>query len=468
MTSSERPDKKDMKGRMKIPRRKARHLDPAARAKSFDEVNLGMSEEDLDQEVFRCILCKKPKCLPNCPLHNEMYKYMDLLMEGKLKEAIAVLKETNPMPAILGRVCPHPCEVTCVRGEKADPVNINQIERYLGDMERMLKKRGEIPRPTPPAGVDLGKVAVAGAGPAGLTCAYDLARKGYKVTVFERSSGPGGMLHLGIPEYRLPREVIMDFVADLESLGIELKYGSPLGKDLTPEGLLKEGFKAVFVAVGAYVGLKMGIPGEGDYEGFLDCLEFLAKVNLGDKAKPGRKVLVIGGGNSAIDAARTALRVGSDEVHIVYRRSRKEMPANDTEIEEAEEEGVKIHYLAAPVRILGENGKVTGMEVIQCELGEPDASGRRRPVPVKGSEFRIEADVIIPAISQRPDISFLPEGHGLDISKWDSFVVDEETMQTNKPGIFSGGDAVTGPATVVAAVAAGHRAAGSIDKYCRS
>jgi heterodisulfide reductase subunit A len=342
------------------------------------------------------------------------------------------------------------------------------VERYLGDLERKLKSQGELERPTPPAGVDLGPVAVIGAGPAGLTCAHDLARLGYKVTVFEASSVAGGMLRLGIPEYRLPRDVIDDFVEDLISLGIQIVYDKPLTRDFTVDSLRKDGFQAVFVAIGAYQGMEMRIPGEGEYEGFMDCLEFLRRVNLGDKSKPAERILVIGGGNSAIDAARTPLRLGCRDSNIVYRRSRAEMPANPEEVDDAEAEGVQMHYLAAPVRITGEEGKVTGMEVIRCELGEPDSSGRRRPVPIEGSEYHIAADLIVPAISQRPDLSCLPQDHGFDISRWDSFVVDEDSLETNKSGVFAGGDAVTGPATVVEAVAAGHLAAESIHRYCQS
>ena len=468
MKTDAKIDKKDMKGRMQLPRQKSRHLDPKTRAEGFDEVNKGMPEEDIEVEIFRCITCKTPKCMPKCPINNEMYKYLDLLMDGKIEEAIAVLKATNPMPAILGRICPHPCESECIRGVKNESVSINAIERYLGDMEIKLKKEGKIARPKPPKGVDMGRVAVIGAGPAGLTAAYDLGKKGYKVTVFEKSPVPGGMLYLGIPEYRLPREIIMDFITDLESLGVEFKYNTPLSNELHPRALLAQGYKAVFIGIGAYEGKKMDIPGEGEYEGFEDCIVFLGRVNLGDKRKPGRKVLVIGGGNSAIDAARTALRLGSDEVHIVYRRSRKEMPANPEEIDDAEAEGVKIHDLAAPIKSLGKDGKVSGMEVIRCELGEPDASGRRKPVPVKGSEYFIEADVIVPAISQQPDASGLPEDHGINIDKrWSSFVVNEETMQTNLPGVYAAGDAVTGPQTVVQAIAAAHKAAEAIDKHVR-
>lgn len=464
------PGEKNAAERLKIPRQPERHLDPETRIESFAEVNLGMSREAVANEVLRDVGCRNAKCSAACPIHNQIPKYLALMMEGEQEEALAVLKETNPMPAILGRICPHPCESDCVRGKKkkGEPLSIHAVERYLGDLERTLKREGKLERPRPPEGVDLGRVAVVGAGPAGLTCAHDLARKGYKVTVFEASPVAGGMLRLGIPEYRLPRDVIDDFVDDLISLGIEIHYETPLGPEFTADSLLADGFQAVFVGIGAYKGMEMRIPGEGEYEGFTDCLEFLRRVNLGDKSKPGEKLLVIGGGNSAIDAARTPLRLGCDDVNIVYRRSRAEMPANPEEIDDAEAEGVKIHYLAAPVKITGEDGKVTGMEVIRCELGEPDASGRRRPVPIEGSEYHIAADLIVPAISQRPDVSCLPRDHGFEISRWDSFVVNEETLETNKPGIFAGGDAVTGPATVVEAVAAGHLAAASIHGYCQS
>jgi len=275
------------------------------------------------------------------------------------------------------------------------------------------------------------------------------------------------MLWLAIPEYRLPRDIIQTEVDYICDLGAELKLNTPINKDYTIDDLLKDGYRAVFLGIGAHQGLKLGVPGEDDYEGFLDCIVFLRRVNLGDKTKPGRKVIVIGGGNSAIDAARTALRLGSEEVHIVYRRTVKEMPANPWEIEEAEKEGVKITYLAAPVKILGENGRVVGMRCIRMKLGKLDASGRRSPVPIPGTEFDIEADVIVPAISQQPDVSFLHEGHGLSINKWNSFDVNPRTLQTNRPEIFAGGDAVTGPATVIQAIAAGHQAAISIERFLK-
>jgi NADPH-dependent glutamate synthase beta subunit-like oxidoreductase/formate hydrogenlyase subunit 6/NADH:ubiquinone oxidoreductase subunit I len=464
------PGRKNAAERMKIARQEERHLDPETRIHSFDEVNLGLDDEAVANEVLRDVGCRNPGCSARCPIHNRIPAYLELMMEGRNEEALAVLKQTNPMPAILGRICPHPCETECVRGrkKKGAPVAIHALERHLGDLERRLKSEGRLDRPTPPEGIDLGPVAVVGAGPAGLVCAHDLARQGYRVTVFEASPVAGGMLRLGIPEYRLPRDVIDDFLADLASLGIEIRCDTPLGDDRTPDSLLGEGFQAVFLAIGAWKGIEMRIPGEGEYEGFTDCLEFLRRVNLGDRSKPAERILVIGGGNSAIDSARTPLRLDCGDVNIVYRRTRAEMPANPEEIDDAEAEGVAIHYLAAPVRITGEDGKVTGMEVIRCELGEPDDSGRRRPVPVEGSEYHIAADLIIPAISQRPDLSCLSPEHGLEISRWDSFVVDEETLETNRPGIFAGGDAVTGPATVVEAVAAGQRAAASIHRYCQS
>lgn len=459
------PGQLDPVQRIKLPRQHEQHLDPATRSSTFDEVNHGMAAEIALTEVLRCVHCQTPTCTERCPIHNRVPSYFDNLARGDLEGAIAVLRETNPMPSILGRVCPHPCEIKCVRAQKTEGASIHAVERYVGDMERKLKKEGKLARPMQPPGIDLGKVAVIGAGPAGITGAFDLAKKGYKVTIFEKSPVGGGMMHLGIPEYRLPRDVIDDVLEDLRSLNVEIRYGEGIGKDRTPQSILAEGYDAVLVSIGAYKGLSLGIPGESEYEGFIDVLEFLRRVNLGDKSLPGKKILVIGGGNSAIDGARTALRLGCTDVNIVYRRSRAEMPANPEEIEDAEKERVTMHYQVAPVRIVGENGRVTGMEVIRQELGEPDASGRRRPVPVEGSEYIIPADVIVPAISQKPDLSCLAESHGFTISKWDSFEVDT-AMATNVAGVFAAGDAVTGPATVVEAIAAAHKAAAAIDEYC--
>jgi heterodisulfide reductase subunit A len=443
--------------------------------KPYDPFNEGLTlRTAIDLQNPACalgqynILRETPVCQQSCPVGIDIRGYVGLIADGRYLEAIDLVKKRNPLPAICGRVCNHPCESQCNRGKEDEPIAIDTLKRFVADYELRLRREGKIPRPKPVPKNGLGKVAIVGAGPAGLTCAHDLAKKGYESVIFEAAPVPGGMLYLGIPEYRLPRDIILEEVEAITDLGVELRLKTPINKELTIDDLLTQGYKAIFLAIGAHKGLKLGVPGEDEYEGFLDCIVFLRRVNLGDKTKPGKRVIVIGGGNSAIDAARTALRVGSDEVYILYRRSRKEMPANPWEIEEAEHEGVKIHYLAAPVKITGEKGKVTGMECIRMELGKPDASGRRRPVPIKGSEFFIEADVIVPAISQEPDLSFLHEGHGLSINRWNSFDVDSRTMQTNRPGIYAGGDAVTGPATVIEAIAAGHKAADSIDKYLRS
>jgi len=442
--------------------------------KPFDTFNEGLTlRTAIDRENPSCplgqynIIRETPICQQTCPVGIDIRGYIGLIADGRYLEAIELIKEKNPLPAICGRVCNHPCESKCNRGKEDEPIAIDTLKRFVADYELKLRREGKLPRPKPVPRNGLGKVAIVGAGPAGLTCAHDLAKKGYECVIFEAAPVPGGMLYLGIPEYRLPRDIILEEVQAIVDLGVEIRLNTPLDKNLTIDDLLAQGYKAIFLAIGAHKGLKLGVPGEDEFEGFLDCIVFLRRVNLGDKTKPGRRVIVIGGGNSAIDAARTALRLGSDEVYILYRRSRREMPANPWEVEEAEHEGVKIHYLAAPVKIVGEGGRVRGMECIRMELGKPDASGRRRPVPIKGSEFFIEADVIVPAISQEPDLSFLHEGHGLKISRWNSFEVDPQTLQTNRPGIFAGGDAVTGPATVIEAIAAGHKAAQSIDQYIR-
>ncbi len=405
-----------------------------------------------------------PACQERCPVHIDIRRYVGLIASGRYEEAIRVIRERNPLPAVCGRICPHPCESVCNRGRQDEPVAIDALKRFVSEYEIAQRRAGKFVPPKPKRNLRV-KVAVVGAGPAGLTVAHDLAMEGFRVTIFEAAPVPGGMMHLGIPEYRLPRDILMSDIEYIKELGVEIKLNSPLTKEFTVDDLFKQDYKAVFVGVGAYKGLKLRVPGEDEYEGFLDCIEFLKRVNLGDKTKPGNKVIVIGGGNSAIDSARTALRLGCDEVTILYRRSRKEMPANPWEVEAAEHEGVKIHYLAAPVKILGSNGKVTGMVCTKMKLGKLDASGRRRPIPIEGSEFEVEADLIIPAISQQPDLSFLPDDHGFEISRWNSFVVDERTMATNREGIYAGGDDVTGPATVIEAIQAGHIAASSIKEY---
>lgn len=406
-----------------------------------------------------------PICQETCPVHIDIRRYVGLITEGKFAEALAVIRERNPLPSTCGRVCNHPCEDACNRGRQDEPLAIDALKRFVSDWETALFREGKVQWPTPPKHTRKEKVAIVGAGPAGLTVGHDLALMGFRPTIFEAAPVPGGMLYLGIPEYRLPRDVIETDVDYIRNLGVDIHLETPIGPDLTLADLRKRGYKAIFIGIGAHKGLKLKVPGEDDFEGFMDCIVFLRRVNLGDQTKPGNKVIVIGGGNSAIDAARTALRLDCNEVHIVYRRSRREMPASPWEVDAAEEEGVKISYLAAPVRILGENGRVAGMECVRMRLGKLDASGRRRPVPIEGSEFVVEADLIVPSISQSPDISFLSDDHGLDISRWDSFVVNNASGATNLPGVFAGGDDVTGPSTVIEAVAAGHRAAKGIADY---
>ncbi len=404
-----------------------------------------------------------PACWATCPSHIRAHGYIGLIAQGKFKEALNLIRRENPIPGVAGRVCNHPCEEACQRRRIDEGISIAYLKRFVADYER--KTSSEMPSPVKRSRSE--KVAIVGSGPAGLTAAYHLVMKGYGVTVFEALPVLGGMLTVGIPPYRLPRDVLRYEVDRIRALGVEMKTGVTVGRDVSFEELFKQGYGAVFVAVGAYKSLKLGVPGEDEYKGFLDCLTFLKSVNMGDRRKPGDNVCIIGGGNAAVDSARTALRLGCKNVTIVYRRSRLEMPANPAEVEEAEVEGVKIHYLATPVRIVGKDGHVTGMECVKMELGEPDESGRRRPIPVKGSEFIVEADTVIPAISQQPDLSFLPEGHGFKITKWNTFETDSKTLQTSKKGIFAGGDAATGPATVVEAVAAGKKAADMIDLYLR-
>ncbi len=431
---------------------------------ALEKENVSLILSDVSPDVHSISKIDTSACKIACPAGVKVKAYIGLIVAGKFKEALDLIKEDNPLPGICGRVCTHPCESECNRTNVDESVAICALKRFVADWELKQKIRRNKPIKT----TKKQKIAIIGSGPAGLTCANDLVRRGYPVTLFEKLSKPGGMLNWGIPSYRLPRDIIETEINAIKDLGVTIKTKTEVGKDITFTELKKKGFKAFFLAVGAYEGLKLRIPGEDDFGGFIDCIEFLKRVNGGSRKKPGKKVIVIGGGNSAIDSARTALRLGCDEVNIVYRRSRKEMPANDAEIDAAEEEGIKISYLASPVRILGEVGKVTGMECIKMKLGKPDESGRRRPEPIKGTEFTIKADTIIPAISQRPDLSFLPKSHKFKITRWNTFEVDPDTVVTNISGFFAGGDGVTGPNTVIDAMAQGHIAADSIDSYLQT
>jgi glutamate synthase (NADPH/NADH) small chain len=441
------------------------------RIRDFFEVPLGLPEDVAVEEARRCLQCKKPSCVKGCPVEIDIPGFIGLLGEGRFDEAIAKIKEKNSLPAICGRVCPQEdqCEKECVLGKKGQPIAIGYLERFLADYER---EKGittpPLPRPIPK------KVAVIGSGPAGLTCAGELAKMGYQVTIFEALHAPGGVLVYGIPEFRLPKAIVRQEVEYVKSLGVEIQVNMVVGKTFTLEDLRDAGYEAFFIGTGAGLPYFLNIPGE-NLNGIYSANEFLTRSNLmkaylfpryDTPIKVGRRVAVIGGGNVAMDAARTALRLGAEEVCLVYRRTKKEMPARIEEIERAEEEGVNCVILTTPVRFVGnENGWVTGMECIQMELGEPDESGRRRPVPIPGSEFIISADTVVVAIGQGPNPLLLETIKGLALNKRGYIVADPETGATNLRGVFAGGDIVTGAATVISAMGAGKRAARAIDRF---
>ncbi|MDA8306470.1 MAG: FAD-dependent oxidoreductase, partial [Deltaproteobacteria bacterium] len=401
-------------------------------------------------------------CKAACPAHISVQGYVALSAQGKYREALKLIKEENPLPAICGRVCHHPCESACMRGQFDEPVAIDSIKRFLADLDlksetryvpEIKDKRAE-------------RVAIIGSGPAGLSCAYYLAAEGYRVTVFEKLPVLGGMLTVGIPSYRLPKDTIEAEIQVISDMGVEFKTGVEIGKDLTVAQLRDQGYKAFFMAIGAQECKALGISGE-DFEGVVPGVEYLRDINLGKKVPLGDRVAVIGGGNVAMDTVRTALRSGSRKPFIIYRRSEAEMPANEEEIHECREEGIEIMPLTNPVRVVGENGRVKAVECVKMELGEPDASGRRRPVPVKGSEFLIEVDAVVPAIGQESDWACLTEECACRLTDWGTMSIDPLTLQTHDPDIFAGGDAVTGPKTVIEAIAAGKQAAISIGRFIR-
>jgi heterodisulfide reductase subunit A-like polyferredoxin len=402
-----------------------------------------------------------PPCRAACPAGVNVQGYVALVREGKYKEALELIRRENPLPIVCGRICFHPCETKCERGKLDEPVAVNALKRFVTDWEL---KHGKEEKVEPIPKIHEEKIAIVGSGPTGLTAAYELVKKGYPVTVFESLHEVGGMLRVGIPEYRLPKNLLEIEIKRIRDLGTEIQTGTVIGKDLTIEQLQQKGYKAILIAVGAQESWKLGIEGE-DLKGVIHALDFLKDVNLGKKVELGDRVAVIGGGNVAVDAARTALRLGAKKVNILYRRSRAEMPAFSLEAKEAENEGIEFQFLVAPKRILGENGKVTALECIRMELGEPDESGRRRPIPIEGSEFVINLDAVIPAIGEAPDVSFLPTGAKVTGRK--TIECDPLTLETSLPSIFAGGDVVSGPATVVDAIAASKRAAVSIDRYLR-
>jgi NADH-quinone oxidoreductase subunit F len=403
-----------------------------------------------------CQALFRAPCQHTCPVELDVPGYISLIKEGKFADSYSLIKQRNPFPSVCGRICTHPCEFKCRRGQVDEPLAIRDLKRFAADwasqhkfqyQPEMKEKRKE-------------KVGIIGAGPAGLSAAWDLAIEGYPVTVFEALQVAGGMLAVGIPEYRLPKAVLRKEVEEVTRLGVEIKLNSPV---TDAEALLNEGFQAVFIATGAHQGDKMGAPGE-DLAGVHDAVDFLKAVNLGQPVAMGKRVAVVGGGNSAIDAARVAVRKGAKEVIIIYRRERKDMPASEEEIEAAEAEGVAMHTLTNPVEVIGSNGKVAGLKCVRMQLGEFDRSGRRTPSPVAGSEYELPVDTVIKAIGQRADTSFIKNGH-IQLARGGTIAVGARTLATGCPGIFAGGDAVTGPATAIEAIAAGQRAASSIRRY---
>ncbi len=450
------------KERMAIPRQHPRELEPAERITNFKEVTFGFDEETAILEANRCLQCKKPTCIQGCPIGNNIPAFILLLREKKFEEAYWKVRETSTMPSVCSRVCPHEfqCEGSCVRGKKGDAVAIGMLERYLTDWMvangRPMAVECALPRKK--------KVAIVGSGPAGITVAYLLAHEGYSCTIFESLPVFGGMLSVGIPHYRLPRDIIGAELHSLKSCGVDIRLGVTVGRDVTLQELKEQGYASIFLGVGAHESRKLGIEGEEGTRGVLHGVDYLRRVLTGEEMDIGSKVVVVGGGNVAIDVARTALRTGCKDVFILYRRTKEEMPASRAEIHHLEEEGVRVEILAAPVRILAENGRMTGVECIRMELGEPDESGRRRPVAKEGSNFIIEADSIIPAISQRVDHT-ADKGVELQQTPWGTYQVDPETLQTNVEWLFAGGDNVLGPQTVAKAVYQGKVAAESMQRF---
>ncbi len=405
-------------------------------------------------------------CQHTCPVGINIPKYVAHIAASEYLEAIETIRERNPFPAICGRICHHPCEGRCRRGELDEPVDIRALKRFAADW--YFDHASELPEPVPFPKTKSQKIAVVGAGPCGLSCAYFLAQMGYPTTIFEVLPVGGGMLSVAIPDFRLSREVIEKEIEYIIKCGVEIKFDTPINVNFTVEDIRRSGFEAVFIAAGAQRSQRIGIPGEiEDLEGFYHGLRFLRDVKVGKPVRIGRRVAVIGGGNVALDASRTSLRLGADEVDIFYRRSREEMLVTEVEYNEALAEGVRINFLVSPTRIVSDKWKVTGLQCIRMMLAEPDASGRRRPIPIPGSEFFVEADTVIAAVGQAPDLSFLPPDSALERSRWERLVVDENRLATNLPGVFAGGDFVSGPGMVIDAIAGGRRAAIAIDKYLR-
>ncbi len=451
-----------------------REQDPKVRATNFDEVCLGYNKEEAMEEASRCINCKNAQCIKGCPVSINIPGFIEQVKLGDFDKAYEILSESSALPAVCGRVCPQEsqCEGKCIRGIKGEPISIGKLERFVADTARENGKK-----PTPASEKNGKKVAVIGSGPAGLTCAGDLAKMGYDVTVFEALHQPGGVLVYGIPEFRLPKDaVVAKEIENVKSLGVKIETNVVIGKSITIDELIEdEGFDAIFIGSGAGLPKFMGIPGE-NANGVFSANEYLTRSNLmkafnDDSTTPimkAKKVAVVGGGNVAMDAARTALRLGA-EVHVIYRRSEEELPARVEEVHHAKEEGIIFDLLTNPVEILtDENGWVNKIRVIKMELGEPDESGRRSPVEIPGSEFEIDVDAVIMSLGTSPNPLIASTTKGLETNKRRCIVAEEEFGQTSKEGVFAGGDAVTGAATVILAMGAGKAAAKGIDNYLKN
>ena len=444
--------------------------DPNVRNKNFSEVALGYTKEMAMEEAGRCLNCKHKPCMNGCPVNVPIPGFIEKVAEGDFDAAYEIITSENALPAICGRVCPqeNQCEGKCVRGIKGEPVAIGRLERFVADyhmanakpVEAKIEKNGK-------------RVAVVGSGPSGITCAGELIKKGYDVTVFEALHKAGGVLSYGIPEFRLPKDLVAKEIETVEKLGVDIETNVIVGRSVTIDELMEQGYGAVFVGSGAGLPRFLNIPGE-NLLGVYSANEFLTRVNLmkaykfpdtPTPIKVGKKVAVVGAGNVAMDAARTAKRLGAEEVYIVYRRSEEELPARKEEVHHAKEEGIIFKLLNNPWAIHGEDGWVTGIEVVKQELGEPDASGRRSPVPVEGSNYVIDVDTVVIAIGQSPNPLIRQTTPGLETQKWGGIIVEEDTMKTSKDGVYAGGDTVTGAATVILAMGAGKKAAKAIDEY---
>jgi len=449
---------------------------PGLRARNFNEVALGYSLEQAQAEASRCIQCPRHPCIDGCPVEIDIPGFIKAIRDGDMPEAVRILKDKNSLPGICGRVCPQEtqCEATCVLAKKEAPIAIGRLERYVADWERanMPSLNSPVIKATPTGK----RVAVVGSGPAGLTAAADLAKLGHSVTIFEALHVAGGVLMYGIPEFRLPKAIVQAEVDYVASLGVKIELDTVVGKTMSVDDLLNSGYQAVFLGPGAGAPMFLSIPGE-NLNGIYSANEFLTRVNLmkayrfpeyDTPVKIGQRVGVVGGGNVAMDAARCALRLGGEEVYIIYRRSEVEMPARREEVENAREEGIQFKLLTNPKRFIGNDQNwVVGVECYEMELGEPDASGRRRPIAIPGSEFIIKVDMAVAALGTRPNPIIPSTTDGLETSRWGTIIADEVIGKTTKPAVWAGGDIVTGAATVISAMGAGKRAAASIDEYLR-